>query len=92
MLRFEDAILWVANGGRARRQCWARVPEYTRATPPLGYERKWRIWMFDDGSIVQGWGGQIGATLPPDEPIRDGTTYAPTDADRTATDWELFER
>ena len=40
------------------------------------------------GSLVQGWGGQIGMALDPLDPIRDGTLYTPSDADRVATDWE----
>ena len=93
MARFEDAIQWLMNGGCARRSCWAKVSEYTRATPPMAYERSWRIWQESDaGGIMQGWGGQIGAQLDPDDPIRDGTYYAPSDADRVAFDWELFEK
>ena len=91
MARFEDAIKWVMNGGRARRGCWAKVPEYTRATPPIAYDRMWRIWQ-SDSSIMQGWGGQIGMQLDPDDPIGDGTYYTPIDADRVADDWELIEK
>jgi hypothetical protein len=87
MARFEDAIQWVMNNGRARRRCWATVQEYTRTTPPLNCERRWRIWMSDYG-IMQGWGNQIGGTIDPNEPIRDGTNYKPSDADRLADDWE----
>lgn len=96
MAKFEDAIQGVMNGFRARRRCWAKVPEYTRATPPIAYERYWRIWQERDaggivGSIVQGWGGQIGFTLPPDDPIRDGTYYKASNDDRIADDWELID-
>lgn len=91
-MKFEDALGWVLNGGRARRAVWAKVPCYTRATPPLGFNRMWRIWKSDStGQIMQGWGGQIGMELAPDDPIRDGTDYIPTDADRVADDWEVFE-
>jgi len=93
MARFEDAIQWVMNGGRARRRCWAKVPEYTRATPPIAYDRTWRIWLSDaSGAIMQGWGGQIGFAIPPDDPIKDGTYYTASDTDRLADDWELFEK
>lgn len=91
MGRFEDAIQWVMNGGRARRACWARVTEYTQTTPPLNRERLWHIWLFDTGNIVQGWGGQVGANLGPDEPIRDGVSYQPSNDDRIADDWELLQ-
>lgn len=93
MPRFEDAIIWMMNGGRARRKCWAKVPEYTRATPPIAYERTWRVWQQPDaGGFMQGWGGQIGMQLDADDPIRDGTYYTPSDDDRLATDWELLEK
>ena len=92
MARFEEALQWwVLRGKRARRQCWARMPEYTRATPPMFYERVWQVWL-SEGSLVQGWGGQIGFALAPDDPIRDGTGYTPSDEDRVANDWEVFER
>jgi len=91
--RFEDAIQWVMNGARVRRRSWAKVLEYTRTTPPISYDRTWRIWLSDDsGSIMQGWGGQIGAILPSDDPVRDGTYYAASDDDRIADDWELLEK
>jgi hypothetical protein len=90
MARFEDAIMFVQNGGRARRKCWANVVEFTRTTPPLNFERRWHIWMQSDvGGIVQGWGGSIGGAAD-DDPIRDGTGYSPSDEDRTAFDWELI--
>ena len=95
MPRFEDAIQWVMNGGLARRRCWAKVPEYTRATPPLAYDRMWRIWRSygsEGDQIFQGWGGQTGMQLSPDDPIKDGTYYTASDDDRIADDWELFER
>jgi hypothetical protein len=93
MSRFEDAIQWVMNGGRARRRCWAKVPEYTRATPPIAYDRTWRIWLSDSSqSIMQGWGAQIGMEIAADDPIKDGTYYKPSDDDRIACDWELFEK
>lgn len=93
MARFETAIQWVMSGGRARRTCWAKVPEYTRATPPIAYDRTWCIWLSDDsGSIMQGWGGQIGIEIPFDNPIKDGTYYQASDDDRLASDWELFEK
>jgi hypothetical protein len=89
MARFEDAVRWVIGGARARRRCWATVSKYTRSTPPVAYEQIWRIWWSDStGSIMQGWGGQIGAELPPDDPIRDGSYYKPSDDDRVADDWE----
>lgn len=92
MSRFEDAIVWMMSGGKARRRCWAKVSEYTRATPPIAYERVWRVWQQPNaGGFMQGWGGQTGA-CPPDDPIRDGTYYTPSDDDRIATDWELFEK
>lgn len=90
MAQFEEAIQFVMTGGKARRACWARVPEYTQATPPISYERTWRIWSVGS-QIVQGWGGQVGALLATDDPIRDGTSYRPTDEDRTAVDWELMQ-
>ena len=90
MAKFEDAIQWAMNGGRVRRSCWAKVSEYTRATPPISYYKQWRIWM-SEGSLVQGWGGQIGFELPYNEPIRDGTYYKPSDGDRIADDWELIK-
>jgi hypothetical protein len=89
MPRFEDAIQYVMNRSRARRSCWASMPEYTRATPPIAYERQWRIWS-SDGQIMQGWGGQIGMELGADDPIRDGTYYQASDEDRIADDWELM--
>lgn len=93
MARFEDAIQWVMNGGRARRACWAKIPTFTLTTPPIAHEKMWRIWQNSDiGGIVQGWGGQIGTQLAPDDPIRDGTYYTPSDEDRTASDWELFDK
>ena len=93
MARFEDAIQWVMNGGRARRQCWAKIPEHTRATPPIAFDRTWRIWLSDaSGVIMQGWGGQIGFAIPPDDPIKDGTYYTASDGDRLADDWELFDK
>lgn len=91
MAKFEDAIQWVLSGSRVRRGCWARVPEYTRATPPIAYERSWRIWQGGSG-IMQGWGGQTGMALDADDPIRDGTYYQASDDDRVANDWELIER
>lgn len=91
MARFEDAIEFVLNGGRARRACWAKVTLYTQTTPPMNYERLWRIWMANStGQIAQGWGGQVGALLDATDPIRDGTNYQPSDDDRIADDWELF--
>lgn len=91
MARFEDAIQWVMNGGRARRRCWAHVMEYTQETPPMAYERRWRIWLSDSsGAIMQGWGGQIGFEVT--GPIKDGTYYQASDADRIADDWEMFEK
>lgn len=93
MARFEDAIQWLIDGGIARRRCWARIPQYTQATPPMMYEKMWRIWQNPDvGGLVQGWGGQIGMQLDPGDPIRDGTNYQASDEDRVATDWELLER
>ena len=88
MARFEEAILYLANGGRARRKCWANVMEYTRATPPMNFERRWHIWMTDSG-IVNGWGGSIGGAAD-GEPIRNGMVYLPSDEDRIAYDWELL--
>jgi len=92
MARFEDAIQWVMNGGRARRACWADVSEYTRSTPPMATRRRWRIWQGEYGEFFQGWGGQIGAVIPSDDPIKDGTYYQASDDDRLAGDWELFEK
>lgn len=89
MSRFEDAILWVRNGGRARRHAWAKVTEYTRTTPPLNYERCWHIWLADVGSIINGWGGSIGGAAD-DDSIRDGDVYSPKNEDRIADDWELL--
>jgi hypothetical protein len=97
MARFEDAIRWVSNANArgvvcARRAIWADIPEYTRTTPPLNYRRRWHIWMAaDDGNIIAGWGGVVGGDLEPGDPIRDGGGYRPTDEDRTALDWELWE-
>jgi hypothetical protein len=88
--RFEDAIRWVLNGGFARRKVWASVTDYTRSTPPLGVSRRWHIWRTDNDDIIAGWGGSIGATENGD-PVRDGMLYAPTDEDRTAHDWELYQ-
>jgi hypothetical protein len=91
--KFEDAIQWMMAGAAARRACWASVPEYTRATPPMARKRQWRVWMSgDSGSIMQGWGGQIGMQLDAGDPIRDGTYYSATDDDRTAADWEMLEK
>jgi hypothetical protein len=89
MATFEEAILYIRDGGRARRAVWATVSDYTRETPPLNYQRRWHIWMDDGGSIINGWGGSIGGA-PEDDPIRDGTLYSATNADRTASDWELI--
>jgi hypothetical protein len=90
--RFEDAIQHVMNGGRSRRKCWAKVPEYTRATPPISYNRMWRIWFSKDAAaIMQGWGGQIGFARAADDPVNDGTYYVASDEDRIATDWELLK-
>lgn len=92
MARFEDAIQFVMSGGQARRRCWAKVPEYTRATPPISYDKQWRIWFSKDGgSIMQGWGGQVGFALSPDDPIRDGAYYTASNEDRVADDWELMK-
>lgn len=93
MARFEDAIRWVMNGGRARRKCWANISEYTRATPPISYERKWHIWMpsGDKVNIINGWGGQVGSIIDDTDPIRDGQGFSPTDDDRVADDWELMD-
>ena len=92
MARFEDVIQWVTNGGKARRRCWAKVYEYTRTTPPIGYERYWRIWSDKNvGGVVQGWVAKSVWNLPCDS-IRDGTYYASSDADRIADDWELLEK
>ena len=93
MPRFEDAIVWMLNGGRARRAGWAKVPMYTQATPPLTYHRTWRVWQQPDvGGFIQGWGGQMGMQLDPADPIMDGTYYTPSDDDRIASDWELIEK
>ena len=90
-MHFEDAIRFVQNGGRARRYVWASVTEYTRTTPPLTRQRQWHIWASDSsGSIINGWGGQVGMELPQGEPIRDGQLYSPSNEDRVATDWELM--
>lgn len=82
--------MWIRNGGKARRKCWTVVTEYTQSTPPLKFDRYWRIWM-SETQIIQGWGGQIGARLETNDPIRDGTYYQATNEDRTANDWELID-
>ncbi len=92
MARFEDAIRWVQNGGVARRNAWASIPEYTNSTPPLNCQRQWKIWQIDSCNIINGWGGQVGAMLDEGDPIRDGQGYSPTDDDRLAADWELLEK
>lgn len=92
MARFEDAIQWLVKGGRARRKVWADIPDYTSSTPPLAIRRRWHIRMdMDNGGFINGWGGSIGAAADGD-PIRDGMGYRPTDEDRVAQDWELYER
>ena len=90
MARFEEALGYVLNGGRARRQCWAEVTDYTRTTPPLKTFRRWHIWQQPDvGGLINGWGGSIGGAAD-DDPVRNGMGYSPSDDDRMATDWELL--
>lgn len=89
MARFEDAIMWVMSGARVRRRVWASVNSFTQSTPPLAIKQQWRIWCIDGEQIIGGWGGQVGAALAPDDPIRDGCMYRPSDEDRLATDWEV---
>lgn len=97
-------FLWAVNrlmeGKRVRRKCWAAVPCHTQATPPIAFTRAWHLFVSSgwrgpsaspslEGQIFQGWGGQVGAMLPDNDPIRDGAAYSPSDDDKTATDWEL---
>lgn len=90
--RFEEAICWVMKGGYARRQIWADIPDYTQSTPPLAINRRWHIWRdMDNDGIYAGWGGSIGLDVEPGNPIRDGCGYEPTDEDRIAQDWELYD-
>lgn len=97
-MTFEEALTAVSWGRRVRRACWANKSAFTRTTPPIQCNQVWRIWLPSDWcgrdnwstGIVQGWGGQIGAMLDDDDPIRDGTGYQPTNEDRTAIDWELL--
>lgn len=64
----------------------------------------WRVWRESAvgdqstfiGGLMQGWDGQIGADLDPDQWVPvcgtrqyDGRRYNPTDADLLAKDWEL---
>lgn len=68
------------------------MPGFTSTTPPIATRRRWHIWQEGDlGTIIQGWGGCVGADLAPGETIRDGTGYRATDEDRVAQDWELYE-
>jgi hypothetical protein len=88
--KFEDAIMFVMNGGRARRSIWAAVQDYTRSTPPMQMVRRWHIWQQPDvGGIINGWGGSIGGADDGD-PVRNGMGYSPTNEDRIANDWELL--
>ncbi len=97
-MTFEQILASVYAGKRARRSVWANIPAFTETTPPMQRNRIWRIWLTPDWrgkenwsqGLVQGWGGQIGFQLAPDDPIRDGTLYTASDEDRIAKDWELL--
>ena len=88
-MKFEEAIALALNGTHVRRACWANVPTYTQATPPMQFYKTWRV--FASGvSLVNGWGGSIGGA-PDGDPIRNGMLYSASDADRIADDWEVVK-
>jgi hypothetical protein len=94
---FHWAMDRLRENKRVRRACW--IVENTVTEFPKTQTRTWHLFMVREflepecaeywtGGRINGWGGSVGGGSEID---KNGMLYSPTDDDRAATDWEMYE-